>query len=113
MNRGLLLVRLAAAAPLIVALAACGTPDYCDASVGRDMAAIMSEGFIKDRLLAPASARFPRASAASVTKTGDCSYSVISYVDAQNGFGALIRQVYSITMTYVGNNTWRASNIVL
>lgn len=68
------------------------------------MAFTMANEFIKDELKAPTTAEFPSMVADGVnlipTTTGDgkCAFIVQTYVDAQNSFGAMIRQGYSVTV---------------
>lgn len=49
------------------------------------------QSFTTDALNAPATAKFPEFNIRMLTEADDGSYTVKSYVDAQNGFGALIR----------------------
>ncbi len=49
------------------------------------------QSFTTDALKAPATAKFPEFNSRMLTEVDDGSYIVKSYVDAQNGFGALIR----------------------
>ena len=48
---------------------------------------------VRDRLQTPASADFPNIASSSVqvSKIGQCEYSILSYVEAQNAFGATLR----------------------
>jgi hypothetical protein len=47
-----------------------------------------------------------------VDQIGTCSYQVTAWVDAQNGFGAVLRMPYSMTLTYdLQRQEWRASGI--
>lgn len=76
----------------------------------------MSKVFIKEKLKAPASASFPRLSEPDVhvTTLGGCAFTVKAYVDAQNDYGAKLRSVYSMHLTYsAGDDMWSATNIVL
>ncbi len=58
---------------------------------------------VSDQLRAPATADF---GGETVTHTGD-RYTVVGYVDAQNGFGAQIRTDWVCNATYVDGTTWR------
>lgn len=60
--------------------------------------------YVTEHLKAPATAQFPNDSDlyAQVIKT-DNGYSISSYVDSQNGFGALIRSYYTCEVGAVGN----------
>jgi hypothetical protein len=49
------------------------------------------QSFTTNSLKAPATAKFPEFNIRMLTEVDDGSYTVKSYVDAQNGFGALIR----------------------
>lgn len=51
---------------------------------------VYCEDWVKDRLKAPSTADFPTLPL-KVVKEGNDKYLVYSYVDAQNGFGAMIR----------------------
>jgi hypothetical protein len=75
--------------------------------------------FVKDTLKAPSSADFPSYGddGTSVTETtnnmGYDSYTVSGYVDAENSFGAKLRQTWLCdTHTYDGTN-WQGSANVL
>lgn len=76
---------------------------------------IMSQTFVKESLKAPSTAKFPYMTDSNdigAVITGDCKFEVYSYVDAQNGFGAMIRSRYTINMEYrPKDNTWSGSNL--
>jgi hypothetical protein len=69
-------------------------------------AALMSQHFVKDRLKAPASAEFQNFSDAAVIHEGAGVYSVSSFVDSQNSFGAKLRTRYRCTLQDKGNEKW-------
>lgn len=76
----------------------------------------MSTVFVKRQLKAPSTADFPALSDTNhprplISKTGEHSYSVTSYVDAQNAFGAKLRKAYTCKLTYVGNDEWRCDEV--
>src|SRR5687767_12798343 len=54
---------------------------------------VMSQDFVKDQLKAPATAKFPRFTNEDVRVTylGDCTHEVRAFVDAENAFGAKLR----------------------
>ena len=58
------------------------------------VAYLASKKFIKRRLKSPSTAKFPWSDEAMVSTGPDCTYTVRSYVDSQNGFGAMIRSNY-------------------
>lgn len=71
-----------------------------------------SEDFVKQKLKAPATADFP-GSDGRVTYLGDSTFSIVSYVDAQNSFGANIRSNYTAKVRYTSRDTWRAIEVKL
>lgn len=73
---------------------------------------VMCQAFIEDRLVAPTSAKWPpRPHSQYATKTGESTYLAISYVDSQNGFGAMIRTNFSCAVRYVGNDRWHLESL--
>lgn len=67
-------------------------------------AKVMCEGFVKDRLVSPATADFPWTDyTASCTGTR-CTVS--SYVDSQNRFGAMLRTTYRCLVEETGPDRW-------
>jgi hypothetical protein len=93
---------------LVIMVANCGTehvrPDL-PSSDGFD-AYLMSQKFIKDRLLAPRTAQFCSFNETKVTVEG-LLFEVSGCVDAQNVYGALVRQHYRCTLQYVGHDRWQ------
>ena len=63
-----------------------------------------AESFVKKKLKSPSSAKFAGLfeKRDHITKVGDRKYKIVSYVDSQNGFGAMIRSNWSCTITFVG-----------
>lgn len=61
----------------------------------------LCQAAVRDRLRAPNTASFPWTHQAR--SRGRWSYSVASYVDAQNGFGAEVRTRYFCDVRYVGS----------
>lgn len=57
------------------------------------------EDIIKEKLKSPSTAKFPSLSDWSICEKSYNTYSVSSYVDAENGFGAEIRTYFSLTVT--------------
>lgn len=47
-----------------------------------------------------------------IKKLGDKRYSVSSYVDSQNGFGAMIRSTYTVDFTYVDEDRLNINRVV-
>ena len=65
------------------------------------MAHIQCQNFVRDRLRAPSTADFPLLDR-EVRREASDTYFVISYVDAQNGFGATIRNNYNCRVRFRG-----------
>ena len=65
-----------------------------------------AEDFIKDRLKAPSTAEFPGTfeKKKHVTDLGNGEYLIESWVDSQNGFGAMIRSRWSCKIIFLGEN---------
>lgn len=69
----------------------------------------MSREFVKERLKAPASAKFPWAGEKGVTTKylGNCTHDVSAFVDSQNSFGAMIRTRYTVRIhNKKGTDSW-------
>ena len=71
---------------------------------------IISQTFVKEKLKSPSSAKFP--SEFETTYLGDSSFVVKSYFEAQNSFGALLKNNYKISLKFNGGkwedvNNWR------
>lgn len=58
-----------------------------------------SRTFVTRQLKAPATAQFDNATT-NVKKLNDTTFTVASFVDSQNSFGALLRSNYSCVITY-------------
>ena len=69
--------------------------------------------FVERRLKAPASAKFPDASDATTTDLGDGKFRVLTYVDSQNGFGALIRNTVDCTVHWTDGTNWSLDDLTL
>jgi len=73
--------------------------------------------FVKERLKAPATASFRNYfeddGEVQVSGVGDGPYTVISSVDAENGFGANIRTGFVCEVRHTGDGNWRLVNLVL
>lgn len=70
------------------------------------MAYIMMQHFVKRRLKAPSTAKFEGLwSGREVTKDST-EYSTYSYVDAQNGYGAMLRTSFTCTVKQVSEDDW-------
>lgn len=91
-------------------------PDYAKDSNGLTKIDVysMAHQFVEDNLKAPSTAKFPwGADEHSVVNLGGTQYRVSAWVDAQNGFGAMIRSDWTVVMTYQGNDRWTLDDIQL
>jgi len=65
---------------------------------------------VKDRLKSPSSAKFPGifdGQKDHITKLGNQKYQIISYVDSQNSFGAMIRAQFIGVIKQISEDRWR------
>ncbi|EKE79448.1 hypothetical protein A10D4_12809 [Idiomarina xiamenensis 10-D-4] len=87
---------------VFLSLFACSERKPIDPCQDKSMAYVMGQHFIEKRLKAPSTADFPWMSSDGVyvSVMGNCEFHVRGFVDAQNGFGAMIRTNYSLTLRY-------------
>lgn len=74
------------------------------------MAYIMMEDFVRDRLKAPRTAHFPGVfdnRDEHVTFLGSQKYRIVSYVDSENSFGAMIRTRFVGEIKQVEEDRWQ------
>lgn len=71
----------------------------------------MSHKFVEKRLVAPATAKFPRYEDKLVANLGEGRYLVSAYVDSENRFGAMIRTRYVAQLLYVGDDRWQLEDL--
>lgn len=64
------------------------------------------KGIVTSKLRAPATAQFASAFGATITDLGKGTYVVVSYVDSQNVYGALLRAPFTCRITYDGKGSW-------
>ena len=92
-----------------------GASDASPKRANRVDACAMSQEFVSRNLRAPATAVYPDWTEANckATRDGDI-WTVRSYVDSQNGFGALIRSNYITEMVYhPDKDSWTLVDIAL
>lgn len=69
---------------------------------------VMAQKPIRAQLRSPSSAIFPFAHQVAVVPIGDCRWKIIAYVDAQNGFGAMLRTPWTATIQHnPDSGAWR------
>lgn len=73
-----------------------------------------AEDFVKQRLKSPSTAKFPGIFEKNdhITELGGGKYRISSWVDSQNGFGAMIRSRWSCTITFADGKV-KAENIII
>ena len=81
-------------------------------------ASVMCEYYIKDRLKAPSTAKFAPYNKLVISTYGKNqgvkdAFRVKGYVDAENSFGAMLRNNYTCDVQYTGNDNWELINLVL
>ena len=106
-------MRLAFSFGLPLLVAACGAADPCKDDVGAFVAA---QHFIRDSLRSPSTASFPSITASGNSSTptfvgGRCGFRVQTYVDAENAFGATIRQRFTLDVVGESDNRWTLESI--
>ena len=82
----------------------------------KSMAYIMMEGFVKRRLKAPSTAEFPGVFDGKldhVSSLGGQKYRIVSYVDAQNSFGAQIRTRFIGEIQQISEDEWQLISLQL
>jgi hypothetical protein len=116
MKRGIILILLVG---IVIAISiACSSTDsprktstFDEPSEGD--AAFMSQEFVKKNLKAPSTAKFPNPYGRDIdcTKLGNNRFKVVSYVDAENSFGAMIRTNYVAVVKYKGSEHWTLESL--
>lgn len=87
-----------------------------DTAVLRQGACSVAHDFVRDRLRSPSSARFQNCRDVQIINTGN-RWKVEGHVDAQNAFGATLRNRYVAILTYEGTTSgsmnWRLVSLDL
>lgn len=79
--------------------------DEEDAKDDGTAAAVCAKNYVEASLKSPSTAKFPWVSD-TIIPLGDNKYTIGSYVDSQNGFGATIRTNYLCTVTIVDRSSY-------
>ncbi|WP_439538674.1 hypothetical protein [Sphingomonas sp.] len=80
----------------------CSSTPPCE---NETLAFVMSQDFVRKQLRSPSTANFPSITADGVSTTrftaddGKCAFRVRLYVDAQNAFGGIVRESYTVELT--------------
>ena len=83
------------------------------AGCGDEIAALtFAQLAVEEKLKSPSDADFPWPGDEVITKTGECEYSVKSYVDAPNSFGATVRTHFVVRLRYDKNqDAWAVQSV--
>ena len=88
------------------------TSDTSFARHTEDESWICAKKIVKDSLKSPSSAKFCSMSEATITHEGNGKYSVSGWVEAQNSYGAVLRQTFIVTYTATANG-YKNANVTL
>ncbi|REH54540.1 hypothetical protein C7448_10260 [Tenacibaculum gallaicum] len=75
-----------------------------------EKAAYAAQKFVERQLKSPSTAKFPSLNKSKVEKSNN-EYKISSYVDSQNGFGAMIRSNYTVKLRKKENGNISLINI--
>lgn len=83
-----------------------------------EWAGTYAQVYVTNSLKAPSTAKFGLITNNNITKLDNNDYRVSSYVDSQNGFGAMIRSNWEVLLNYKGGDAknagnWEAKKIVI
>ncbi len=74
----------------------------------------IAQDFIESNLKCPRTAKWPWIDYTSVTvPLGNGRYQVSSYLDAQNGFGAMVRIHFVCTVEHISGDRWRLIKLTI
>lgn len=74
---------------------------------------VMAKNFVTKNLKSPRTAEFPwSVEEYKITSLGDQEFTVSSYVDSQNSFGALLRENYTVKIKQVSKTEWQFLEIL-
>lgn len=76
-------------------------------------ALLNSRTFVERSLKAPSTAEFASSGKSTVVKINDTTFTVVSYVDAQNSFGGMMRSKYSCQITFMPGAQVEVSDLVI
>ena len=88
------------------------TPKPEQTTASDTQAHIMAENYVEQVLKSPSTADFPSFDY-NHFDLGNNKHKIVSYVDSQNGFGAMVRSDWSVILTYNGGEWTNMSNWTL
>jgi hypothetical protein len=103
---------LALLLPFLATASSCGSDEPREPHSQYD-AWVMCETFIEQRLVAPSTVKYPAGTSQYTTDLGGGRYYVSAYVDAQNGFGAMVRMPFECTVRWLWDDRWELEEITL
>ena len=76
---------------------------------------VVCQKFVKERLVAPATAKFPAAGDMDIGEVDPAAkaWQVVGYVDSENKLGAMLRLDFVCEVTYQGNDKWNLQRLDL
>lgn len=72
---------------------------------------VMAESTVKQKLKAPRTAKFCGYTQSKIINYEPKKYTVLGCVDAQNSFGAMVRNNFEVSLEWRGNDQWRVINV--
>ena len=75
-------------------------------------AQVIAEKVVKNNLKSPSSAEFCSSSQMTITVSGD-SWTIKGWVDAQNGFGATLRNNFTVNITFTSSNDYIVNSCII
>ena len=73
---------------------------------------IMAQQFVEGKLKCPSTAKWPCCYDDFTKHIGNHRYEIISYVDAQNGFGAFVRTRFYCVIENIHGSNWKLESLV-
>lgn len=102
---------IAIALLIFVFLKQCPNGNKSDSTISWDQkdnragAWVYTKMYVKNNLKSPSSAKFPGSYSGYIQQNGT-TYTINSYVDSQNSFGAMIRTYFNATVKEVSEDRW-------
>ena len=75
-------------------------------------AVVAAENVVKNKLKSPASAKFCKHKEYTITRSGN-TWTIKGYVDAQNSFGATLRNTFTVRITFTSSNKYTIDSCVI
>jgi len=95
---------------LIIVIVAMCSSGGGGGSSDNSRAFVLAQSAVREQLRAPSTAEFASMRDSTITSTGN-TYTVKSYVDAENAFGAKIRTAFTVRVELVSKETYRILSV--